>query len=236
MLETYILKIDKNIERSDFDKLLGFVSEEKKKRINRFHRLEDAQMTLLGDVLVRYAICKRTETKNRNLVFGTNEYGKPILLEQYGIHFNISHSGNWVACAVDDNPVGIDVETIKPIDFKIAERFFSSYEYFLLMNQPIEKRLKYFYRIWTLKESYIKAEGKGLSIPLNSFSINVGKQNTNTFMCSKMKRYYFHQSLLDKSTIYAICSFSSNTNKTVNWSIERLLKETAACIYSNNFM
>ncbi len=124
MLETYILKIDKALSRDDFERLLRFVSDEKKERILRFQRFEDAQRSPLGDILARYAICKRLGIKNKDLVFYSNKYGKPILFAPRGIHFNISHSGSWVVCTIDDNPVGIDVETIKPIDFNIAERFF----------------------------------------------------------------------------------------------------------------
>lgn len=225
MLDTYILKIDRNIEKDDFCRLLGCVSEEKKERISRFHRFEDAQRTLLGDVLARYAICKRLGIRNRDLVFGTNEYGKPILHEPNGIHFNISHSGDWVVCAVDDSTVGIDIEMIKPIDFKIAERFFSRDEYISLINQSEEMKLKYFYMIWTLKESYIKTEGKGLSIPLDSFTIRMEGNNINVIVDNEIREFYFFQSFLDSDTVYAVCTLNSNTNESIYWNIESFLKK-----------
>ena len=226
MLETHILKINKNIERDDFDRLLGYVTEKKKERIRLFHRFEDAQRTLLGDILTRYAICNRLRIKNKDLVFGTNNYGKPILLNPHGIYFNISHSGNWVVCAIDDDgPVGVDVEVIKPIDLAIAERFFSSEEYISLINQPEELQLKYFFLIWTLKESYIKAEGKGLSIPLNSFSIKIVDHNIYVSAGSEFRKYYFHQSFLEYNVAYALCTPSRNANKFINWNIDQFLKE-----------
>jgi 4'-phosphopantetheinyl transferase len=221
MLETYILKTEKYLGKDDFERLLGYVSEEKKERIHRFHRFEDAQRTLLGDVLARYAICKRTGENNKDLVFCTNEYGKPLLLEPIGIHFNISHSGNWVVCVVDDNPVGIDIELIKPINFKITERFFSQDEYTSLINQPEAMRLKYFYMIWTLKESYIKAKGKGLSIPLNSFNIKIGREN---IFCCGMRKYNFCQSFLGDDTVYSICTMDSTNSDSINWDIGQFLK------------
>jgi 4'-phosphopantetheinyl transferase len=67
--------------------------------------------------------------------------------------------------------VGIDVEEIKPIDFDIAKRFFSSNEHRQFLQQPEDKKLAFFYDIWTMKEAVIKAEGKGLSIPLDSFTV-----------------------------------------------------------------
>lgn len=205
-LDMYILKINKNIEKDDFSRLLCYISEEKKQRVQRFYRFEDAQRTLLGDVLARYAICTRTGVKNKDLSFVTNEYGKPTLLEPNEIHFNISHSTNWVVCAIDNKVVGVDVEVIKPIDFNIAERFFSKGEYLSLINQPKELQTKYFYMLWTLKESYIKAEGKGLSIPLNSFEMKFEGNNIYALINEKENEYCFHQSFLSDDTLYAICT------------------------------
>lgn len=232
MLDTYILKIDRNIDKDDFDRLLSWVSEEKKERIHRFHRFEDAQRTLLGDVLARYAICKRLGIRNMDWVFGTNEYGKPVLYGANGIHFNISHSGNWVVCAVDDTAVGIDVEMIKPIDFKIAERFFSRDEYIAFINQPEEMKLKYFYMIWTLKESYIKTEGKGLSIPLNSFTIMIERNDISISVDNEIQEFHFYQSFLDSDAVYAICTLNGNTNESIYWNIESYLKEMQNIVLS----
>ena len=226
MLETHILKINKNIERYDFDRLLGYVSEKKKERIRRFHRFEDAQRTLLGDILTRYAICNKLGIKNKDLVFGTNDYGKPVLSTPHGIHFNMSHSGNWVVCAINDGgPVGVDVEVIKPVDLAVAKNFFSSDEYISIINQPKELQQKYFFIIWTLKESYIKAEGKGLSIPLNSFSIKIVDHNIYVSTTSDFRKYYFHQSFLDYNATYALCTLTGNSNKVIDCNIEQFLKD-----------
>lgn len=225
MFETYILEIDRNIEKDDFDRLLSSVSKKQKERISQFHRFEDAQRTLLGDVLARYAICKKLGIRNRDLVFEKNEYGKPLLLKPSGIHFNISHSGNWVVCAVDSNVVGIDIEIIRKIDFKIAERFFSRDEYLSLINQPKKTKLKYFYMIWTLKESYIKAEGKGLSIPLNSFTIRMEDNDICVTVGNEIRKFHFYQSFIDNDAVYAVCTLSSDTHESTYWNIENFLKE-----------
>jgi len=102
-----------------------------------------------------------------------NNYGKPFIANKKNIHFNLAHSGGIVCCIVDNFPVGIDVELISPIDLDIAFNFFSSKECFNLSNLPANEQIKYFYKLWVLKESYIKAEGKGLSISLNSFSFGI---------------------------------------------------------------
>lgn len=213
-LDTYILKINNQIEDDKIKKLFCYISEEKKQRILRFHRFEDAQRTLLGDILARYAICIRTGVQNKDLLFDTNEFGKPILISPNGIHFNISHSGDYVVCVTDEKAVGIDIEVIKPIDFNIAERFFSEDEYLSLINQPKELQTRYFYMIWTLKESYIKAEGKGLNIPLDSFEIKPENLKLNTILKEykeKEMEYHFHQFFLSDDTIYAICTQNNDS-------------------------
>lgn len=58
MVETYIVEINKDMKITDFNSLLSFVSEKKKQRILRFHRFEDAQRSLLGETIARYAIVK----------------------------------------------------------------------------------------------------------------------------------------------------------------------------------
>ena len=168
MFEITILNIITNLTQYEFNTLMHLVSKEKQDRISKFHFLRDAQNCLLGDVLTRIEICRRTDLINKQLEFSTNEYGKPFLINDPHIHFNISHAGNCVAFAIADVPVGIDIEIIKPIDLKIAERFFTPDEIeYILSGDQIQR----FYEVWTKKESYIKYDGKGLRTPLPSFSV-----------------------------------------------------------------
>lgn len=205
MLKVYGVKIDKTLNYESMNRLMLYVSEERRERVPKFLRIEDRQRCLLGDVLARYAICGSLGVKNEQLIFQYSEHGKPFLIEPGRIDFNVSHSGDWVVCAVNDNPVGIDVEIIKPIDLSIAKKFFSKNEYYSLMNIDEHMRLKYFYMLWTLKESYIKAIGKGLSIPLDSFSININGE-INATIDDKPVNYSFKLSTVDENHIMAICS------------------------------
>jgi 4'-phosphopantetheinyl transferase len=168
MFEAYLVRITQDLAQNDFNRLLRYVTAKKKERILRYQRFEDAQRSLVGDLLTRYALCKRLNVRNDELVFVQNEYGKPLLLRPRGLHFNISHAGEWVACALADIPVGIDIELAKPVDYRIAESFCTKEEFLFLLQQPEETRLKHFYRFWTRKESYLKADGRGLYLPPNS--------------------------------------------------------------------
>ncbi len=172
MTEIYALNIERQLDESLFTGLLQHVNPEKRYRIRRFLRWEDAHRGLLAELLIRRQIIELTGMNNRDISFYFNEYGKPSLVGQGGFHFNLSHSGIWVVCAIDRHAVGIDVEKVSPIDFGISRNFFNEDEHRDLMSRDEQDRLSYFFTLWTLKESYIKAEGKGLSIPLDSFSMN----------------------------------------------------------------
>jgi len=167
MFEVVILTAPPELERDEFDMLLSLVSPEKQERIKNFHFFRDARNCLLGDVLSRVEICRATGLSNKQLEFSVNCFGKPFLVSRPNVHFNISHAGDYIACVVADKPVGIDIEIIKPIDLKIAERFFTSDEFAYIM---VGDKTLCFYEIWTKKESYIKWAGKGLHKHLTSFS------------------------------------------------------------------
>ena len=94
--------------------------------------------------------------------------GKP---EVPGISINLSHSGNVVICAVANKKVGCDIEEIRETDGRVATRFFCDSENEYLNSKKDEIRFREFFRIWTMKESYVKMTGEGLRIPINSFEI-----------------------------------------------------------------
>lgn len=223
MVDIIAIKIPSKVEEKLYMKLLAMTSPEKKKKIDRSRFIEDRYRCLLGDLIARYAICKRMNLSNNQLRFSNNPYGKPLLLNSKDIHFNLSHSGDWVVCSVDCFPVGIDVEEIKPIDYDIAKRFFSKEEYHDLMKKNEDKKLTYFYKLWTLKESYIKAVGKGLSIDLSSFTFKISDSNISLRTQNKNERWSFIQDQLDKKHMISVCSTHDQFNSIEQIKLAHLL-------------
>ena len=125
MFETVILISRPALTLYEFNTLFALVSHEKQQKIMQFKFMRDAQNCLLGDILTRVEICRITGLGNKQLEFSSNSYGKPFLVSNPYINFNISHSGCYIACVLSDQPVGVDIEVIKPIDFKIAEKYFA---------------------------------------------------------------------------------------------------------------
>lgn len=151
-----------------------YLSRERQETIGRLRNPEDRRRSAAAETLFRWLLTEKFGWDIRQPVrFLRNAAGKPSLQGVHDLEFNLSHAGRWVACAIDSQPVGIDVEQILPIDVQgIAGRFFSQRECEALMKQPAEERLSCFYRLWTLKESYLKAIGTGLQLPLDSFTVS----------------------------------------------------------------
>jgi 4'-phosphopantetheinyl transferase len=174
-MEVYAVDLSGTLDKGIYERLLARVSPEKRARIPRFYREEDRIRGLMADILARRCIIRETGLENHQIEFYSNEYGKPFLKDRDDFQFNLSHSGIWVVGAVDNQPIGIDVETIQPIDLDISANYFSPDEHQDLMSQ--EDKFAYFFTLWSLKESYMKIVGKGLSLPLNSFSIKFYSPN-----------------------------------------------------------
>ena len=176
-MQVYVINALKELSDAEFEKALKTIDPEEKNRIMRFHFVEDRKRALAGILLSEYAIYKEFGIPKDEMKFEKNKYGKPHIVGKSGVHFNISHSGDYVACAVGGSSVGIDVQEHKSGGLDIAERFFSQEEKDALCkavdsnsNSDDTKR-KLFYDMWSLKEAYIKCIGMGLSKPLEEFGI-----------------------------------------------------------------
>lgn len=170
--QLYVIPLGEQMTLAERERYLPYIPAEKRQRLPKFRHWQDAQRTLLGYSLLSFILARETGYKRDKLEWVFDYYGKPHL-PGINLHFNLSHSGDFIACAVSPTIIGTDVETIQPIDLSIAEHFFSPAEVQDLFRLPEERRMEYFFNLWTLKESYIKAEGLGVSIPLHSFSFQV---------------------------------------------------------------
>jgi 4'-phosphopantetheinyl transferase len=149
--------------------MLSIVSADKRESILKLRFPADQLLSLCAEVLVRFLACSKYDTKNRDLSFAANGYGKPYLQHHPDFHFNISHTRSAVAVASSDGEIGVDIERISAANIKISEQFFAPAERDFVLQSADKDRA--FYQIWTIKEAYIKQLGKGLSVPLTSFNV-----------------------------------------------------------------
>jgi len=196
-------------DSATFSLLSGWLPPKRISRIERFIHQDDKIRALIADVLIRTMVYRVKGIKKDKLEFQENAYGKPALLNHSDIHFNISHSVDWVVCALDNKPVGIDIEKIKETDFGIAKKFFSKSEFDELTIKTGNDKLSFFYNLWTMKESYIKALGKGFSKSLGTFSICIKGQEVtidDDEQCNSLTNYFITHYDIDKKYKMALCS------------------------------
>ncbi len=209
MIRIDAFKITQKIDHKLFNHLSQFVDKERQLKLKKFHFWEDAVRSLLAELLIRYVIIEKTKLKNKNISFIKNKYGKLYLKNRKKFHFNISHTGDWIVCAFDHKPIGIDIERIRSINLEFCQHYFAQDECSELYGQ--DDPLSYFFTLWTLKESYIKAIGRGLSCPLNSFSIKF-RNSKDIVLISQGKviqEIFFKQYTIDTSYKMAVCAFNN---------------------------
>jgi 4'-phosphopantetheinyl transferase len=142
----------------------------------RFRRATSRNQHIVGRGMARTLLAS-DNVLPQEIEFTLNPHGKPDVLAPLVAKrpFNIAHTeGMVVFASCDATSIGIDVERLaRTTDIAVAKRFFAAPEVEFVMSHEAEddKRLA-FLRVWTLKEAFIKAVGKGLAIPLADFSFN----------------------------------------------------------------
>ena len=141
--------------------MISMIQLDKKKQHSHAHRL-------LGECLKPYNIAYREDM----LSFG--EHGKPFLAERPDVRFNLSHADGIAACIVSENECGIDCEKVREWRPKVARRVFTAEERAMIEAVPEGERGLLFFRLWTLKEAFVKAVGRGLAYPMNTVGFSFG--------------------------------------------------------------
>jgi 4'-phosphopantetheinyl transferase len=156
--------------------LADLLDEGERVRAARFSFDEPRMRFIVSRGLLRRVLEGAGAGSAASLRFETGPHGKPRLLGENALRFNVSHSADLWACAVSRGPeVGLDIEQRHPgRDFhRLAPRFFSASEAAQVMDVEGDERVRTFYRCWTRKEAWLKARGFGITIPLDSFEVTV---------------------------------------------------------------
>jgi len=165
------------------------------------------QRKVLGEMLLRAIIFRDYSINSNEIIIGYTEKEKPFFSSHPNIHFNISHSGHWVIIAFSDDEVGVDVENVRKINLNIARRFFSDQECQHLFSLAVEKQFDYFFDLWTLKESFLKALGTGLTKPLKSFTVHHASDGFYLVENDFKQPVTLKQIALEPNYKLSVCSF-----------------------------
>ncbi len=221
MIKVFTLQLAEADYLPEFqDELLRYLPEAGRRRVQDRINLTSKLHTVAGELLARYSVGKYIGKSDQEIVLRFGEKGKPHIGNIPGIHFNISHSGHYIVCAVAATEIGIDVERVRKVNLRIAERFFSEPEISDLMACTETSRMHYFITLWTIKESYLKAIGRGLTQHLNSFTI---LKNVDSYILTgneEAEGYFIETRELSPEYLMAICAprpFSPSDIRKVTW-------------------
>lgn len=135
----------------------------------RYKQKNDWQTRIISKAVLRILLGRYTKTNPKEIGFSTDQNKKPCLENNdfKQLHFNISHSGNWILIVIADTPVGVDLERMNAsfTDQNMLDYSFSPDE-ISFINQSKLPHLS-FYKLWTRKEALLKATGQGLINELN---------------------------------------------------------------------
>nr|VFJ97642.1 MAG: 4'-phosphopantetheinyl transferase [Candidatus Kentron sp. H]VFJ98175.1 MAG: 4'-phosphopantetheinyl transferase [Candidatus Kentron sp. H]VFK03229.1 MAG: 4'-phosphopantetheinyl transferase [Candidatus Kentron sp. H] len=173
--QVHVWRARLNLPEAEVEGLRAFLTEEELRKANRFHFPEHRRHFTVARGTLRRLLGGYLGESPGDIRFLYNPYGKPFL--DTSLRFNLSHSGEMALYAFTHNrEVGIDIEWVRrgiEDGEQIAKRFFSPGEVETFLGLPAPLRKTAFFNGWTRKEAYIKARGKGLSIPLDQFEVTL---------------------------------------------------------------
>ncbi len=209
-MKIYLSNTKDLMNKNLFNAFYSLMSSERKAKIDRYIFGKDKRLSLGAGILLRLGLCESGINADE-AEFQIGENGKPYLSENYNVFFNLSHSDEMVMCVIADNEVGCDIEKINDIDLDIAKNYFYSSEYKLILSRPTkEKRNDTFFRLWTLKESFMKLTGLGMSLPLDAFKIDLNDKKITVEQNVDDKIYFFKEYYIDGNYKCACCCLSDN--------------------------
>jgi len=190
--------------------LLPYVSSERRVMSSRLKRDDDVRRSLVGDIMVRLFAMDIEGLRNEEILFEKGVFGKPRLQHmREPWEYNISHSGKWVTGIVGrkGQRVGIDVQKMNPVNPSLARYTMSPEELKQYLSLPPGEQRTYFYDLWTRKESYLKMEGIGITLPIRSvFAEDYSGSGGRRYNRNGGPACYFKQYPVDPGYTLTACS------------------------------
>lgn len=187
-------------DKSVFGQLYKTVPPYRQRKVDAFVFEKDKMLCLSAELILKKALF---DVGIDDYKIRCDHFGKPYI-ENESVCFNLSHSGEMVMCAISPKEVGCDVEKITDIDLEIAKRFFYTTEYDAIISAQNQRDT--FFRLWTLKESFMKSTGLGMKLPLDSFKIEIDTNKITVTQNVNQNNYYFNEYNLNDGYKYAVCS------------------------------
>ena len=152
---------------------------------------KDKNRSLAAGLLLDHALAAYG-LQERSVEYEIGEWGKPALRYHPEICFSLSHSGDYAICTIGDRPLGNDIERVKDGRLKVADRFIAQEELSWLYEAGEEEQTQRMFRLWTMKESFVKAIGRGMSLSLQDFVIHMDGESGRARVRHCVDAKYYH--------------------------------------------
>lgn len=174
----YEIRNIRDFTKAQYEDMYRTAAPERRERTDRFRFADDRARCLCADHLARHMLAKTAGITPAEISFSLGHKDKPQA--NIPLHFNLSHSGEYVLCAVAKTPIGVDIEQIKPFRAGMVNRFFNGVEAAYVWgdspapegNVTAPEICRRFYRVWTAKEAYTKMTGTGISTDLKAIGFD----------------------------------------------------------------
>lgn len=197
MVYVYYTAISEKLEGYKFNELLEQVPLQIQSKVLKYRKWQDRQRGLLGKLLLQKGLEWLGEEGFTLSDLKYNIYDRPYFNES--IDFNISHSGDYVVCAISKSlRIGVDIEEIQEIPISDFDLQFSKRELTQIGNSS--DRFREFFTFWTKKEAFLKAIGIGLNSPLNQLEVY------NNEILWEGKKWFLQNLQVDDKYVSHLCT------------------------------
>lgn len=205
-----------------YEQAVSLVSPYRRQKIALLKHQKDKDRSL-GAALALHQALREYGLEERMMEYDNGEQGKPYFRYYPDIFFSLSHSGDYAICSIGECEIGNDIEKIKNGRLRVAERFFAKEELAWMKQaetpKEVEERM---FRIWTMKESFLKVTGFGMSLALKDFTIDLSKE----------EEIWIKQQVNHKK--YYMKEYRMQTEDTIQTE-DAMQYKIAVCSESNNF-
>ena len=205
-IDCYIFDRIDSMGESQLAQALDAVSPARRAKALTYVNAIDRKLSVAAELLLRRALRDMCISQLPRIAEG--EYGKPYFPDSPHLHFSISHCRLCVACAVSAKPIGIDVECIDSYAPDLAEAVLNAQEQREVLASPSPAEA--FVRYWTMKESYLKLTGTGLTDDLPN-------------LLSPMPQAWFHSTVCPKGYVATVCAYAASEVQIYDCEISELI-------------
>lgn len=171
-MKVYAAKVSR-LSDGIYERLCGLLDSKRLEKVSALKNEKERLRSVYAGLLLRHAFLEEGygEDMWQRAEVLVGSYGKPYISNCEGFFYSLSHSGEWVICAVDDVETGADIQKVGELKMAVARRFYSEGEYDRLLKYESDKdrQTKELYRMWAAKESCAKYTGRGIGAGISRY-------------------------------------------------------------------